>query len=63
VFDGHELNITASIGVALYPEDGEDADTLMKRADIAMYRAKAKGRDNYQHYTPAMKVDEDKGLT
>lgn len=54
VFDGHELNITASIGVALYPEDGEDADTLMKRADIAMYRAKGQGRDNYQRYIPAL---------
>jgi len=51
VFDGHELNITTSIGVALYPEDGEDADTLMKRTDIAMYRAKRQGRDNCQHYT------------
>jgi diguanylate cyclase (GGDEF)-like protein/PAS domain S-box-containing protein len=54
VFDGHELNITISIGIALYDDDGEDADTLMKRADIAMYRAKDQGRDNYQRYTPTM---------
>jgi diguanylate cyclase (GGDEF)-like protein/PAS domain S-box-containing protein len=54
VFDGHELDITASIGIALYPEDGEGADTLVKRADIAMYRAKGQGRDNYQRYTPAL---------
>jgi diguanylate cyclase (GGDEF)-like protein/PAS domain S-box-containing protein len=62
-FDGHEIHITTSIGIAMYPDDGEDTDTLMRAADIAMYRAKAKGRDNYQRYTPAMKVDEDKGLT
>jgi diguanylate cyclase (GGDEF)-like protein/PAS domain S-box-containing protein len=62
-FDGHEIHVTTSIGIAMYPDDGEDADTLMRVADIAMYRAKAKGRDNYQRYTPAMKGGEDKGLT
>ena len=56
VFDGHALRITTSIGIAIYPYDGEDADTLMKNADIAMYRAKEQGRDNYQCYTPAMKA-------
>ena len=54
VLDGHEFHVTTSIGISLYPEDGEDADTLMKNADIAMYRAKDLGRDNYQRYTPAM---------
>ena len=54
VFDDHELHISTSIGVALYPDAGEDGDTLMKNADIAMYRAKDQGRDNYQRYTPAM---------
>jgi len=49
--EGHELRTTASIGVTIYPDDGADADTLLKNADIAMYRAKQKGRNNYQSYT------------
>jgi len=52
-FDGHELHITTSIGIALFPDDGDNADTLVKSADIAMYRAKNKGRDSFQRYTPA----------
>jgi diguanylate cyclase (GGDEF)-like protein len=53
-FSGHELHVTTSIGIALYPYDGEDADTLLKNADTALYRAKEQGRNNYQLYTPAM---------
>jgi diguanylate cyclase (GGDEF)-like protein len=49
-FDGHEIRITTSVGIALYPDDGEDWDTLMKNVDIAMYRAKDRGRDNVQRY-------------
>jgi diguanylate cyclase (GGDEF)-like protein len=49
-----ELFVSASMGVALYPNDGEDAETLLKNADTAMYRAKAQGSDLFQLYTPEM---------
>jgi diguanylate cyclase (GGDEF)-like protein len=52
--DGRELHIKASLGIALAPYDGDDADTLLKNADAAMYRAKQQGRNNYQLYTPAI---------
>ncbi len=52
--DGRELFVTASVGVSVYPADGHDAETLVRNADSAMYRAKEQGRDNYQLYTPAM---------
>jgi len=50
----HEVNTTTSIGIAIYPSDGKDADSLIKNADIAMYYAKEKGRNNYQYYTAIM---------
>jgi len=50
VHDDHVLHITTSLGIAMYPGDGEDVDTLVSNADIAMYWAKDKGRDNYQRY-------------
>jgi diguanylate cyclase (GGDEF)-like protein/PAS domain S-box-containing protein len=52
--DGHELFVTTSIGLAIFPEDGTDAETLLKNADRAMYRAKDFGRNNYQFATPAL---------
>jgi diguanylate cyclase (GGDEF)-like protein/PAS domain S-box-containing protein len=52
--DERELFVTTSIGAAIYPTDGTDAETLLRNADTAMYRAKDQGRDNYQLYTPAM---------
>jgi len=54
VIDGHKINITTSVGIAIYPENSEDADTLVKNADIAMYKAKDLGRNNYQRYTADM---------
>lgn len=50
VIDGHELHITASIGISIFPNDGENADSLLKHADTAMYRVKGAGRNGYSHH-------------
>jgi diguanylate cyclase (GGDEF)-like protein len=52
----HELHVTPSIGVTVYPSDGADADTLLKNADMAMYRAKDLGGNRYHYYTADMNV-------
>jgi len=49
-----ELRVTTSLGVAMFPADGETAEMLLRHADTAMYRAKQQGRDNFQTYTPSM---------
>ena len=54
VLDEHELHVTTSIGVSVYPDDGEDAETLIKNADTAMYQAKEGGRHSYQYFKPIM---------
>src|SRR5579863_1766154 len=54
--DQHDLHVTTSIGVSVYPDDGLDAETLIKNADTAMYQAKANGRQCYKFFTPAMNV-------
>jgi len=47
---GHELHISASIGISIYPDDGGDAETLLKCADLALYQVKDKGRDGYRFF-------------
>jgi EAL domain-containing protein (putative c-di-GMP-specific phosphodiesterase class I) len=52
--DQHSLCLTASIGIVTYPDDGTDAETLLRHADLAMYHAKARGRNNYQFFESDM---------
>lgn len=51
---GQDFHLTVSLGIAFYPEDGQDQDTLIKNADTAMYRAKESGKNTYRVFTPAM---------
>ena len=54
--DQHDLHVTTSIGLSVYPDDGLDAEALIKNADTAMYQAKENGRQSYQFFMPAMNV-------
>ena len=54
--DEHDLHITASIGVSIFPDDGTDAETLIKNADTAMYQAKENGRHSCQFFKPSMNI-------
>jgi diguanylate cyclase (GGDEF)-like protein/PAS domain S-box-containing protein len=54
--DQHDLHMTTSIGVSVYPDDGVNAETLIKNADTAMYQAKENGHQSYQFFKPAMNV-------
>jgi diguanylate cyclase (GGDEF)-like protein len=54
MLDGREILVTVSIGIAIYPDDGEDVDTILKNADAAMYDAKERGKNNYQYYRHSM---------
>ena len=62
LIDQHELTVTPSIGIALYPRDGADLDTLSKCADAAMYRAKEDGRNGYRFFTSAIQTHSDRTL-
>ncbi len=53
---GHECIATASLGIAIYPADGEEGETLLRNSDAAMYRAKELGRNNYQLYSPGITI-------
>jgi diguanylate cyclase (GGDEF)-like protein/PAS domain S-box-containing protein len=53
----HELHVTASIGIAVFPEDGQDMTTLLQNADAAMYRAKQQGRNTIQFYTQSLSTE------
>jgi diguanylate cyclase (GGDEF)-like protein/PAS domain S-box-containing protein len=55
-FQGRECGVTASIGISIYPDDGKDAQTLLKNADIAMYLVKQQGKNSFRFYSPQMNV-------
>ena len=63
IINDHEFVIGGSIGISLYPTDGENSDTLIKNADIAMYHAKDAGRNNYQYFNEDMNVAAFKRMT
>ena len=63
LLDAQEFHITASVGISAFPEDGADVPTLLKNADIAMYRAKEQGKNNYQFYSAQMNVHSIERLT
>src|SRR5690606_34957386 len=60
---GQEVVVTASAGIAVYPDDGSDVDALLKNADSAMYHAKDQGKDNYQFFSPSMNASSINKLT
>lgn len=60
--EGHELVTTPSIGIAIYPHDGEDFEVLSKNADAAMYQAKQSGRNGFRFYTPEMQAHSSRNL-
>jgi PAS domain S-box-containing protein len=53
---GHEVHVTASVGVAMFPRDGDDVDSLLRKADLAMYAAKAKGGNSWRSFAESMNV-------
>jgi diguanylate cyclase (GGDEF)-like protein len=57
IIDNHEIFTSASIGIAIYPTDGKEADTLLKNADTAMYHAKKQGRNNFQFFDTSMNAE------
>jgi diguanylate cyclase (GGDEF)-like protein/PAS domain S-box-containing protein len=62
VVEGHEVVVTASIGISLFPNNGRDVDTLLRNADAAMYHAKGRGRDGHEFYDLSMNASAIEGL-
>jgi len=62
VIGGRDCHVTISIGISIFPSDGIDSQSLLKAADVAMYRAKETGRNNCQYYSPTMNVHTADGL-
>ncbi len=60
--EGNELSTTLSLGIAVYPDDGHDFETLLRKADTAMYTAKSSGRNAYRFYTEQMNLDANERL-
>ena len=60
---GQEFRVTVSIGISLYPRDGEDEETLKKHADVAMYHAKEEGKNNFQFYSEDLNANSLERLT
>jgi diguanylate cyclase (GGDEF)-like protein len=63
VISGQECRVTGSIGICMYPDGGQDEQSLMKNADIAMYLAKEEGKNNFQFYSPNIKIESLERLT
>ncbi len=63
VLEGRDITVTPSIGISVFPEDGSDAETLIRNADAAMYHAKDMGRSNYQFFTDQMNLAANRRLT
>jgi diguanylate cyclase (GGDEF)-like protein len=59
--DNDDMHVTVSVGIGVYPEDGTDAETLLKSADTALFHAKAKGRNNHQFFKPEMNMGAASG--
>jgi diguanylate cyclase (GGDEF)-like protein len=51
MIEEHRIDVTCSMGIAFYPQDGENADLLLRHADDALYKSKQLGRNNYQSYS------------
>ncbi len=60
IINDNEANISPSIGISLYPKDGDDIETLIKNADKAMYYAKNNGKNSYKFYSPDLELEEGK---